>query len=321
MSSTSVRNQIRGAVTTYAAKVLDGQEPSDDDWNEHLLYAHRVAPGRTPEFFLRGEVLDGTDSYELVAGALRFHQGPVRAVLDLGCGDGHLIDRLLRRLGPQTRVLGVDMSEAELAIARRRLAGHANVELLCERAQHLSLPSRSVDVVLCHAALMVMRPLVPALAEVARVLEHGGLFAAMTASPRAPEGITAELSAVIQRFFRERHAGMVVAPARGAEVTQREGLQRLFSGFASLEICDEHHLRQRYPVEDVWLHWRDAYLVSLLDEPSKARLSERLVDFAAAHAGGDGFVELETPIQLLFARTRSDEEDRAVPRSRQESPG
>lgn len=303
MSSTNSRNQAQGAVTAYAAKVLSGREPSDDDWNEHLLYAHRIAPGRTPEFFLRGEVQGGTDSYELVASALRLHEGPVRAVLDLGCGDGHLIERLLRRLGPETRVIGVDMSEAELAIARRRFAHHGNVELLCERAQHLSLPSRSVDVVLCHATLMVMRPLAPALQEVARVLERGGLFAAMTASPRVPEGITAELSAVIERFFRERHADMVAAPARAAEVTQRAGLQRLFSGFASLEIRDEYHLRQRYPVEDVWLHWRDAYLVSLLDDHSKARLSERLVDFATAHAGGSGLVELETPIQLLFART------------------
>lgn len=321
MSSTSLRDQPPGVVTAYAAKVLGGREPTDEDWNEHLLHAHRVAPGRTPEFFLRGEVLDGMDSYELVADALRLHEGPPSAVLDLGCGDGHLIERLLRRLGPQTRVIGVDMSDAELAIARRRFAQHTNVELLCERAQHLSLPSRSVDVVLCHATLMVIRPLAPALAEVARVLEPGGLFAAMTASPRAPEGITAELSAVIERFFREHHAGMVAVPARDVEVTQRERLQRLFSGFASLEIHDEHHLHQRYPVEDVWLHWRDAYLISLLDEPSKAQLSERLVELARAHAGGAGQVELTTPIQLLFARTPSNAMERAVPQAKRGDQG
>ena len=43
-------------------------------------------------------------------------------VLDVGCGTGTTILRLAEAVGPSGRVLGVDISEQQLALARQRVA-------------------------------------------------------------------------------------------------------------------------------------------------------------------------------------------------------
>jgi ubiquinone/menaquinone biosynthesis C-methylase UbiE len=49
-----------------------------------------------------------------------------------------------------------------------------NVRLHVGLAQALPVTAESVDVVLCHAALMLMVPVAPVVAELARVLRSGG---------------------------------------------------------------------------------------------------------------------------------------------------
>src|ERR1043166_2105526 len=57
-----------------------------------------------------------------------------RTVLDLGCGSGRDCYVLSKLVGPRGRVIGVDMTAAQLAVARRhqdwhaQKFGHANVE-------------------------------------------------------------------------------------------------------------------------------------------------------------------------------------------------
>ena len=53
--------------------------------------------------------------------------GPTTSVLDVGCGAGAWTELFAQRYG---RVVGVDASVAMVAAARRRLAGHSNVELV-----------------------------------------------------------------------------------------------------------------------------------------------------------------------------------------------
>lgn len=57
---------------------------------------------------------------------------PGDLVYDLGCGTGLLFPHLVRAVGPTGRVVGVDLSEGMLAIARRRVQHHGwdNVELI-----------------------------------------------------------------------------------------------------------------------------------------------------------------------------------------------
>jgi arsenite methyltransferase len=97
-------------------------------------------------------------------------------VLDLGSGGG--IDVLLsaRRVGPEGKAYGLDMTEEMLALARRNAAeaGAGNVEFLKGHIEAIPLPAATVDVVIsnCVINLSVDKPAV--FADTFRVLKPGG---------------------------------------------------------------------------------------------------------------------------------------------------
>ncbi len=70
--------------------------------------------------------------------------------LDLGCGGGDVTLELAIRVGPTGRVVGIDMDEVKLELARRdaREAGLANVEFRRLSAYEWSEPDR-YDIVYC----------------------------------------------------------------------------------------------------------------------------------------------------------------------------
>ena len=51
-------------------------------------------------------------------------------ILDLGCGGGATAEALADAVGPEGRVTGIDVSPDLIAVARSRLAGRGNVELV-----------------------------------------------------------------------------------------------------------------------------------------------------------------------------------------------
>jgi len=105
------------------------------------------------------------------------HEG--ETVLDLGSGGG--IDVLLssRRVGPEGKVYGLDMTDGMLALARenQRAAGVTNVEFLKGELEHIPLPEGSVDVIISNCVVNLSADKDRALAEAFRVLRPGGRFA------------------------------------------------------------------------------------------------------------------------------------------------
>lgn len=63
---------------------------------------------------------------------------PPARLLDVGCGTGAMLPHWLKSV---RTVVGVDPSEAMLAVARERMAGDRRVTLLCQHAQDLRLPA------------------------------------------------------------------------------------------------------------------------------------------------------------------------------------
>lgn len=112
---------------------------------------------------------------------------PGMRVLDLATGRGEPAVAAARRVGPDGRVLGVDVSAPMLAMARERALreGVANLDLLAmDAAAPEGIPGGAFDAALARWGLMYMDSPVAALANAGRALTPGGaLVAAVWAEP------------------------------------------------------------------------------------------------------------------------------------------
>ena len=106
-------------------------------------------------------------------------------VLDLGCGSGRDVYALAQLVGPTGEVVGVDMTDEQLAVARAHQAhhaqafGYANVKFLhgyIERLDELGLEPGSFDVIVSNCVVNLSPDKDAVLAGVQRLLKPGGEF-------------------------------------------------------------------------------------------------------------------------------------------------
>ena len=178
------------------------------------------------------------DTSEVPEGAVRASLGcgnpvavadlrPGETVLDLGSGGG--IDVLLsaRRVGPEGKAYGLDMTTEMLDLARAsaRAAGAQNTEFLLGQIEAIPLPDRSVDVIIsnCVINLSTDRPAV--FAESFRVLRPGGRLG-------ITDILTEDHLTAAQRLERGAQAGCIAGAPSFAEY--RDGLAR--AGFTGITI-------------------------------------------------------------------------------------
>ena len=101
---------------------------------------------------------------------------PGEKVLDLGMGTGAITERASEAVGPDGRVVGVDISPEMIAAARKRLSarGVTNVVLKEGRAESLPVEDDGFDVALSSLSLMYVVDRGAAAWEIARALRPGG---------------------------------------------------------------------------------------------------------------------------------------------------
>ncbi len=105
---------------------------------------------------------------------------PGQRVLDLGCGTGYPSILAAQAVGSKGTVVGLDLSENMLAVARRKAeeSGVKNISYHAKDVTSLSYDAASFDAVISRFCLMFLPDIYGALKEIARVLKKGGYFSA-----------------------------------------------------------------------------------------------------------------------------------------------
>ncbi|MDQ1365169.1 MAG: hypothetical protein QOE57_1211 [Acidimicrobiaceae bacterium] len=234
----------------------------------YLQEWHDRHPGATS--IVLGAMSDqaGRSSYRVLADAIGRGGEPI---LDIACGDGHLLE-LLR---PRASCAGVDWNVAELDAARRRLG--RSIPLVRSDAVRLPFATGAVGTVSCHFALMLLQPLEAVLAETARVLRRGGLLAAvLPASP--PQGVDT-LWAALRGAWRDVTAlhPVDVPSLQDGRALQRDVLAPLLqeAGFSSLAV-ESFSVSRIVTVDEAKEALLLTYLPELLPPDQFAQLEQAL---------------------------------------------
>ena len=122
-------------------------------------------------------------------------------VLDLGCGTGRDVYLASKLVGPEGRVIGVDMNADQLAIAGAHHAemagkwGYDNVEFkkgYIEALDEAGIGDGSVDVVISNCVINLSPDKEAVFSEIFRVLAYGGelYFSDIFADRRVPEEVS-----------------------------------------------------------------------------------------------------------------------------------
>ena len=93
--------------------------------------------------------------------------------LDIACGTGEL-ERLILSERPDLQMIGIDISEKMLDVARGKCSGYPNVAFLKADAAALPFPDHSFDLVISANSLHYFDEPSASLAEMRRVLLPGG---------------------------------------------------------------------------------------------------------------------------------------------------
>jgi SAM-dependent methyltransferase len=119
-------------------------------------------------------------------------------VVDLGSGSGMDSFLAAQLVGSAGRVIGIDMTEAQLEkateLARRH--GLANVEFRHGYVEHLPVEDRCADVVISNGVINLSPEKTKVFAEAARVLGDGGRLAIadIVSTVQLPESVTCDAS-------------------------------------------------------------------------------------------------------------------------------
>jgi SAM-dependent methyltransferase len=161
------------------------------------------------------------------------HEGDT--VLDLGSGAGTDVLISARRVGSAGRVIGLDMTDQMLELARANAAhaGVANAEFVKGHIEDIPLPDSSVDVVISNCVINLSADKAAVLREVARVLRPGGRFAVsdVIADPAMDEATRADMA---------QWTGCIA----GALTREEFAATLLAAGLADVEIRETHRVHE-----------------------------------------------------------------------------
>lgn len=231
------------------------------------------------------------------------HLAPGMCVLDIATGKGAVLIPAAHRVGPEGRVIGIDLSdailkEAEHAVRMERLT---NVELHKVDAEHLEFPDQSFDAVTCAFALFFFPDIEAALREMYRVCRPGGCIA-ITYFNKTPPPFSPGFPMLIQQLMAYGVGMQMPQPLAHTPQDVEALLGR--SGFRSIETYNEINDIIYKSGEDWW-----SFLLTLaarasimgMNEEMRARFKEEYLAKLRPMFGQDG---LHISLAVIYATAK-----------------
>jgi SAM-dependent methyltransferase len=224
---------------------------------------------------------------------------PGERALDVACGTGVLARVLAGRVGAGGSVVGVDVNEGMLAVARRT---SPEIAWRLGRAEALPLASASFDVVASQFGLMFFEDRRAAIREMVRVLRPGGRLAVAVWDTLDASPGYAAVAGLLQRLFGDRIADALRVPF---VLGDKRALRSLFAeaGVPDVRITTREGTA-RFPSIRAWMFTdvRGWTLADLLDDAQFARLvgeAERVL--RPFENPDDGTVAFPAPAHVVSA--------------------
>ena len=95
-------------------------------------------------------------------------------ILDAGCGTGAVTLLVARAVGEEGEVVGIDLSQEMLSVAKEKLSKHKNVILIKGNLENISYPDNYFDAVVSVNVMHYFHNLMVVLEEFHRLLKPGG---------------------------------------------------------------------------------------------------------------------------------------------------
>ena len=231
-----------------------------------------------------------------VADAAQVREG--QRVLDVACGTGVFARAAMGRVGGSGSVVGVDVNDGMLAVARRIAPG---IEWRTGRAEALPFEDASFDVVGCQFGLMFFEDRPAALREMMRVLHAGGRLAVAVWDRLESSPGYAAMADLLRRLFGDEAATAFGAPF---VLGDRELLRSIFdaAGIADAEIRTEAGTA-RFPSLNAWIFTdiRGWTLADAIDDDQFARLQQEAETVLRPFVTEAGTVEFTMPAHVVTA--------------------
>lgn len=195
-------------------------------------------------------VIDEVSLWSAAFGWMLLDRIPMRrgmTVLDLGCGCGFPLFELAHRLGPSSRVAGLDVWKQAVERAAGKLATHGLRNVIPVRGDGARMPfgDAAFDLIVSNVGVNNFEDPEAAVAECARVTRPGGRLALTT----NPKGHWADLYAAYREVLRETGREALV-PKLDAQEDHRSTPERirelLAGGGFRTEAVDRDEIRFRF---------------------------------------------------------------------------